>query len=53
MTIMGSLLLPPPLAVDAKERHEGLNTTLILGEGWGYTRGGDRYVHCAKKGPFY
>ena len=41
------------LFVAAKERHEGLNTTLILGEGWGYTRGWGRYVHCAKKEPFY
>ena len=22
---------------------------MILGEGWGYTGGGDRYVHYAKK----
>ena len=22
---------------------------MIWGEGWGYTGGGDRYVHCARK----
>ena len=37
-----------------KERIEGLKYNIDLGEGWGYTGGGDRYVHYgnAKRGHF-
>ena len=36
-----------------KERLEGLNATLVLGEGWGYTGGGDRCPLYVKRGLFY
>ena len=45
---------PKSILLEAKESLEGLkyNIDVFFGGVWGYTGGGDRYVHCSKRGHF-
>ena len=45
--------IPESMLFIVKERLEGLKYNFgFRGRGWGNTGGGDRYVHCSKRGHF-